>query len=173
MVNIIGSALCLFMSVSCGPPPVDLQYHRVKFHQEYSHYDKKDVVVQMAKGDYALFGTNHIGECLWFADPNHILIAQDYWNSASPGERWALTWHELGHCVYELHHPDDPGWVMSYRLTEHFRCPTSLMNPSIGRAECFDEASEQRYYIEELRNRIEREHTSVMIFKRSNPPDGD
>lgn len=67
-------------------------------------------------------GAGTVGLCTVTSHGPEVLLQSDYWYRADPAERWALVWHELGHCVLGRDH--DAGVAAS-------GCPESLMYPSV------------------------------------------
>lgn len=122
--------------------------------------DVEDSTYDLGLLEYHYTRGGTIGSCrgLGFA-PFRIEIDEAYWTG--PGnnfwDKWALMYHELGHCACSREHVDDEGleWLASLmERREEVRvglpdgCPTSLMNPSVPSAECA--AAHHAYYVEEM-----------------------
>lgn len=151
-----GIILCLMFSIGCTHTPEKLKDHQKEFQREYDAEPKQEVKVKMATTRHVFLNPQHAGECVRLTHPNQILIAEWYWDHNEKYERWALVWHEMGHCVYGLSHPENVSSRVETTEGKEIECPGTLMAPSMGKEPCYDEEGEREEYIEELRERIQR-----------------
>jgi hypothetical protein len=89
------------------------------------------MVVQPQEIDSADGSENAVGVCRMTDQGPVVLIDSDYWHNATSTERWALVWHELGHCELGRPHLDDMIEVRG------MLCPKSVMRFAVsGTALC-------------------------------------
>lgn len=54
-----------------------------------------------------------LGLCNYYIFKREIFISKTYWENASLNERRQLVFHELTHCVLNIHHVNDPNHYMN------------------------------------------------------------
>ena len=83
-----------------------------------------------------------VGQCNHNHDhPNHIIINEDFWNTASKMRKEKIIFHELGHCLLERAHNEE--------MLPNGHCK-SLMRSGTGA--CIDNYTNntKSYYLDEL-----------------------
>jgi hypothetical protein len=122
---------------SCGSGKVvDIKGFEVyvySFIEDASDYGKDvpldDLIVEF--GNTRRHSELAIGTCTRGNHTPLVLIDEEYWTTASEQERYAIIYHELGHCLLNRRHVED------YK---------SLMNPTIKK----DFYLYEEYYLTEL-----------------------
>lgn len=140
--------LVLLLLASCSTP--SLTDHIRKF--ERITKTKVDVPVVL---DTIRDADNNVRPNAWgvcFKYPNRVVLNSDTWYNLSWLMQEFLVFHELGHCILNLGHPDHH---RNYQVPEMFRnntCPTSIMESgTTGRKMtegCYKEFYD--YYLGEL-----------------------
>lgn len=59
-----------------------------------------------------------VGVCYRNGTARAIFIKKWYWNKIDSTSRKTLLFHELGHCILDLEHRDDPNNYMNPYITE-------------------------------------------------------
>jgi hypothetical protein len=121
--------------------------------------------VQFKKLEYSEKSHGIIGMCYWGFNffgrltPPHIEIDPTYWEYSGVQNRWALLFHEFGHCVLNRQHTaTEDDWFIIFLKTIHIRtqreinfvdgCPKSIMNPTDFPEWCIEDHRKQ--YVKEL-----------------------
>ena len=94
--------------------------------------------------------------CVKILGTRMIILKKKAWNRFSDGLKWAVIYHEMGHCEFDLNHVWDEFSVQHFKDGKvTVSCPSSIMSVLQGASECYDSKEEKKYYIRELKNRIE------------------
>lgn len=178
----------LFCNIGCASlparftplyPPNDPEFNIYiddfiyRSHGMLGHRDFENLDISFKPQDYSagkiVDDASVIGMCYWnwgiLGAKNRIEIDPMYWKTAGEYEKWNLIFHEMGHCVCNLQHPDIKeesgfiGWlndvgITTVRKQEHYLrdgCPATIMHPLNLSNECV--ADHQQYYIQELFSR--------------------
>ena len=130
-----------------------------QFHNHFRMKPKEQVRVNILEDHY--FTGDTIGKCmpseLFDTKTSWVVIKESWWEEASEGHRWSLVFHELGHCVYRLQHPDGPTMTTIEDGKEH-QCPWSVMHHRMASEACFDDPKDRRWYIRELKDKVEEKY---------------
>lgn len=98
--------------------------------------------------------------------PMKLEFDPGWWARADKDQRWALTFHEFGHCVCNLDHPPEAEHEGFFSLLESHgvkaghnpwmadNCPKSLMYPIVLSSRCVK--AHREYYIKELFDHCEK-----------------
>ena len=107
-------------------------------------------------------GGETIGQCTWSIfshGPLDIVVDTTYWDQAGDLSRWALIYHELGHCVCNRRHTVEEEILLvkildalGIRHRRHNllpgKCPRSVMTPHVPSAACLNVYRAR--YVEEM-----------------------
>lgn len=63
-------------------------------------------------------GDDEIGLCNYYVFKREIFIDKTYWGKATLTARKQLVFHELTHCILNIHHVEDPNHYMNPYLYE-------------------------------------------------------
>ena len=128
------SSLVLLLLCSCAAPnvinpafqPLYNQFVNDARNANVDLSGNRGLTVQFASLEQPTALGEVIGECVF--NSVTVSIDTDYWNYASPEDRQALLYHELGHCLLLEQHSTDPNAIMYPILNQSFNFYTKDWN---------------------------------------------
>lgn len=188
--------LCVITTIlSCGtasaavPMTIDSPFRKYaqdfvkRSHGTVRNRDLANTAISFHEQEFSMELGGVIGMCYYnFGGPTRIEIDPRWWSRADEKERWALIYHELGHCVCNLDHPEIvDSWFINWLHRQGVKtvhqipdpylvdgCERTLMHPYILNSSCV--AKHEAYYRTELFMRCHVIDPGALYLIRLPPP---